>query len=123
MIIKVLRAIFCGNPFPVSGRYDISCEGGEAINDDHVYGIVDELAKADPDIIEDYCDKVAYGVSPYEDLAKALPLITTAVCNIDYSISDRTRIRNALKKVFFNVHLERTAQNNLFETIQRISNA
>lgn len=125
MFTRILRAIFCGSSYPVTRRSDISCEGGEVIEDGHVYGVIDELAKADPDIIEEYCEGVVRGIKSYNDLSKALPIITSTVCRMEYNCSDRNRIRNALKTIVFHCseNLERTAKNNLLDAIGRMSNA
>jgi hypothetical protein len=122
MILEALAAII-GLQLPPKRRFDMYCEGGVPEDDGHEYGIIDELAKADPDFIDQYCDKVVLGVASYDDLSKALPLIKRIVVSPDYSATNRTRIRDSLKRVFFNVNLERTAQTDLYTIIQRISNA
>jgi hypothetical protein len=122
MLLEILAKLI-GLQLPEKRYNDAAFEGGMPEDDGHEYGLVDELAKADPNLIEDYCERVVHGCASYDQLSKALPLIKRIVVSRDYDPSARVRVRNSLKKVYFNVNLERTAQIDLYETIQRISNA
>jgi hypothetical protein len=122
MLLEILAKLI-GLQLPEKRYNDAAFEGGMPEDDGHEYGLVDELAKADPNLIEDYCERVVHGCASYDELSKALPLIKRIVVSRDYEPSARVRVRNSLKRLYFNVNLERTAQIDLYEVIQRISNA
>ena len=124
MILELFAAIIGLQPHKKRDYYYVACSGGDTEESNETGSIIDELAKADPETIEAYCEKVVFGHGAgYSDLAKALPTIQSIVTSPNFCSTDRTRIHDSLKRVFFNVELERTSQANLFETIQRISNA
>lgn len=97
MLLEILAKLI-GLQLPEKRYNDAAFEGGMPEDDGHEYGLVDELAKADPNLIEDYCERVVHGCASYDELSKALPLIKRIVVSRDYEPSARVRVRNSLKK-------------------------
>ena len=79
------------------------------------------IAQADPDAIEECCNRIICGQEKHDRLTKALPFIMKKAKSPSFSSSDRTRIRNDLKRVYFNVTLDRPIKTYLYECIQDLS--
>lgn len=81
----------------------------------------DPLAQADPDAIEECCNRIICGQENHDHLTKALPFIMKKAKSPSFNSSDRTRIRNDLKRVYFNVTLDRLIKSYIYECIQDLS--
>ena len=100
LLLRLVTLIFCGVCTPFSGK---------------AHAQEEDTWTADK--IEECCEKVIRGEIKYEDFAKSLPEIKYFAT----TSTNRTRIRDCLKKVLFNTKLERTAYCNLQEAILEIS--
>ena len=102
LLLRLVALIFCGVCVPFS---------------DKAHAQEDDAWTADK--VEECCEKIIRGEMKYEDFAKSLPEIK----HLAATSTNRTRIRDSLKKILFNVKLERTAYCNLQEAILDISEA
>ena len=100
---------FCAEQLE-GGETDIDCKAEN-----------DELTKADPDVIEEHCDRIILGLEAKDRIIKALPYIMKRALAEDFSNSDRIRIRDKLRSVYFHVKYEGTVQSYLLQCIQNIS--
>ena len=124
MLLK-LFLMFIFGAIPVSAASETSPTPQEIHNakEDARFSTILRLEKAEPDFVEGYCEQIKEGNADLETLSKAFPGMIRTMESIDYSQSDRTRIRDAIKGVYFHLvsKLERTAQEDLMNVIMRIT--
>ena len=94
-------------------------EGGEVGTDCNAED--DELTKANPDIVEEHCNRIILGLEAKDRIIKALPYIMKRALAENYCNSDRIRIRDTLRGVYFHVKYEGTVQKYLLQCIQDLS--
>jgi len=106
MIIHIIAFLLCGTFLPCAGKAlaETECD-----------------VEMDANKVEENCEKVIRGEMGYNEFSKLLPWITHYATGRDATSSDRMRVRDSLKKVLFNVQLERTAYSTLQQTILKLS--
>ena len=106
MIIRIIAFLLCGTFLPCTGK---------------AHAETDRDAEMDADKVEENCEKVIRGEMGYNELLKLIPRIIHYATGYNAASSDRMRVRDCLKKVLFQVKLERTAYSTLQNAILKIS--
>ena len=125
MLLKLfLMFIFGAVPVSAAAETPLTPQEIHNAKEGTRFSAILRLEKAEPDFVEGFCEQIKEGNADLETLTKAFPGMIRTMESIDYSQSDRTRIRDAIKGVYFHLvsKLERNAQEDLTNVIMRIAN-